>query len=104
MLSGGVGALLADCMDNPPQYDFKKVLTVKRNDVIDFLNKNTDQATAYWQRHGMVSVPHDAEELYQEGDEYLVAWIDHGKRRWIKRFKSLPEAIAEHVLVAYGMY
>jgi hypothetical protein len=104
MLDDSVYDLVCEYIENPSQYNLKKYLTIDRGKLVDFLVQNTGKAETYFQKHASTAASHDVEQIWEEGSEYLVASMDHGKPRSIRRFATLPEAVAEHVLVTYGMY
>jgi hypothetical protein len=104
MLDGRVFDLLRDYGVEPERIDFRRLITVRRQDLIDFLSTHSDVAEDYIRKHSLVAATHDVGKIWQEGSEYLTAWLDHGKVLSPHRFKTLGEAVAEHVLVAHGMY
>ena len=104
MLDGSAFNLACDYVEAPSRYDLKKYLTITRQILVDFLASNPEKAEAYFQKHRHSSGTHDVERIWDEGREYLVASMDHGHPRSIRHFRSLPEAVAEHLLVSYGMY
>lgn len=104
MLDGSIYDLLCKYVENPPRYDFRRFLTVHRHTLIDFLLKNHDMAETYFEKQRQVQTTHDVERMWEEDGKYVVASMDHGNARSVRQFKSLAEAVAEHVLVSYGMY
>jgi hypothetical protein len=103
LVSGSLYQLVSDYVENPSPA-LKKYLTINREILIGFLLKNPDRAEAYFQKQEQVKATHDVEKMWEENEEYIVASMDHGNARSVRRFKSLAEAVAEHVLVSYGMY
>jgi hypothetical protein len=92
------------CTD-PSLYSHKKYLTVTRLDVISYLKAHPEEAAEYFRRRGgRRTAAADAELLYEEDGEYVSSSVDHGTERSVRRFKNLPEAVAEDVLVSFGMY
>lgn len=104
MLSGSIRDLLTGYIENPPQYDFRKFLTVNRQTLIDFLLNNPVKAKTYFENKRQIQTTHDVEKIWEENGEYFIASMNHGNARSIRQFRSLAEAVAEHVLVSYGMY
>ena len=104
LLDGSIYDLLCTYVENPPRYDFRTFLTINRQTLVDFLLGNPAKAAAYFQKQKRVQTTHDAEVIREQDGEYVVASMDHGTARSVRRFKSLAEAAAEHVLVSYGMY
>ena len=103
MLSGKVYDLLGLYISRPEDVDFRRYLTISRGDLIDYLRTHPATAERYlkWQLSNQGT--HDIERLFQEGAEYVVASMDHGKRLNPSYFRSLEEAVAEHVLACHGM-
>ena len=87
-----------------PSPALKQYLTINRQALVEFLLKNPGKADAYFQKQEQVQTTHDVERMWEENGEYIVASMDHGNARSVRRFKSLAGAVAEHVLVSYGMY
>jgi hypothetical protein len=104
MLDGSVYKLISDYIPNPSQYNLKQYLTISRRTLVRFLTENTGKAQAYFEEHTMTSPLHDVEQIWKEGSKYFVATMDHGKPRFVRQFATLAEAVAEHLLVTYGMY
>jgi hypothetical protein len=104
MLEHSVDEMLRQYVDNVSSYNLRKYLTVRRSRIVEFLNTHPELTEAYFRRHSAIQRSHDAENIWQEGPDYVTAWMDHGHPQSIRRFKTLPEAVAEHVLVEYGMY
>ena len=104
MLNGTIFDLLRDYTDNPKSVDFRKFLTITRQDLTDYLTAHRDEAEAYFQKQLVFQGTHDVERLFQQGSEYVVVSMDHGQRKCPRPFHSLAEAVAEQVLVNHGMY
>jgi hypothetical protein len=104
MLNGSIYDLLCNYVENPPRYDFRKCLTINRQKLVDYLRRNPGDAEAYFQKQKQARTTHDVERMWEEDGEYIVATMDHGNARDVRRFKSLAEAVAEHLLVSFGMY
>jgi hypothetical protein len=106
MLNGSFQKLLSDYIEKPPKFDFKKYITIDRRKLVKYLNENPNAATTFFQGQLKIDTlaAHDVEKIWQERDDYVVAWMDHGSPRNPRRFKTLAEAVAELVLVSYGMY
>jgi hypothetical protein len=104
MLSGTIYELLGKYVQNPERVDFRRIITVTRKDLIEFLSANPRKAEEYFQKHSQINRVHDVERISRDGDEYITSWMDHGHANNIRRFKHLAEAVAEHVLVSHGLY
>jgi hypothetical protein len=106
MLGNSFDNLLSNYVENPPKWDFRKFITVNRQKLIEFLVANPEKAKAYFQQQMEVKskATHDVAKIWLEGNNYFVAWMDHGRARNPKQFKTIAEAAAEIVLVNYGMY
>jgi hypothetical protein len=104
MLTGSIFDLLRDFTEKPELVDIRKYITISRQQLIEFLFTHPDLSDSYFKKHsGMIAV-HDVEIMMKDGAGYLTAWMDHGHQVSTKRFATLAEAIAEHVLVTHGMY
>ena len=104
MLDGTIYTLLSRYIQDPERIDIRRLITVNRQDLIDFLSANPAMAEQYLQKHSQIKASHDIETISREGDEYVTAWMDHGHASNIRRFKYLRQAVAEHVLVSHGLY
>ena len=104
MLDGRTFDLLRDYDINPERVDFRKFITVQRQNLIDFLSIHPDAAEDYFRKHSITEATHDVGKIWQDGSGFMTAWMDHGRPRSIWRFETLSEAIAEHVLITHGMY
>lgn len=104
MLDGSIFTLLCDYGADPKQVDFRRLINVRRQDIIVFLAEHPNLAENYFQKHSSVEATHDVGKIWQNGSEFLTAWLDHGQSQSPRRFKTLGEAVAEHVLISHGMY
>lgn len=104
LLTGSVYDLACRHVHNPSRYNLKKYITVGRSELIEFLIAHPGMAEAYFRNHSSAEPGHDVERIWREEGAFLVGSMDHGRARWVRRFDTLPEAIAEHVLVSYGMH
>jgi hypothetical protein len=104
MAEGSVYEMVCKYVQNPSRYDLKQYLSVNRRQLIDFLNTHPSKAQAYFDKQKNNQATHDVETIWKEGQDYCVASMDRGKARDVRCFRTLAEAVAEHVLVSYGMY
>ncbi len=104
MLDGSIYDLLRDYDAQPEHVDFRKFVTVDRKKLIDFLSSHTAEAENYFRKHSVTAGTHDFEKISRDGSEYVTAWMDHGQPRSTRRFATVEEAVAEHILVSHGMY
>lgn len=104
MLDGTIYKLLRPYVQDVERMDFRKLITVKRKDVIEFLCAQPARAKAYFEEHAKRNAVHDVETISRDGKEYMTAWMDNGRPTNIKRFQQLADAVAEHVLVSHGLY
>jgi hypothetical protein len=104
LLDGSIYDLLRQYFGDANPSDFRKAISVDRRDVVEFLNSRPAEADAYFAKHSAIQGNHDVERIWREGSSYLTCWMDHDQQRSVRSFATLPEAIAEHVLVMHGMY
>jgi hypothetical protein len=104
MLTNSVYELVSEYVEQPSRFNLKQYLTVDRPKLLKFLETYPELAGAYFQRQSALEATHDVERLSQEKSDFLVTSIDRGQPKYSRRFKSLREAVAEHVLLQYGMY
>jgi hypothetical protein len=104
MLEGSVYELACKHVQHPSRYDLKRYLTVDRRQLVDFLIAHPYKAQAYFDKQKRNHATHDVERIWKEGQQYCLASMDHGNARDVRCFGTLAEAVAEHVLVSYGMY
>ena len=104
MLGGSVYELLQNYDVQLERIDFRKFITVDRQKLIDFLTSHPAAADSYFRKHSVSEAIHDVEKIWRDRSEYVTAWMDHGRPLSTRRFATLGEAVAEHVLVVHGMY
>ena len=104
MLNGTLPVLLRDRGMDPERVDLRKFITVDRDALSEYLAAHPDEAAAYFSRHEMSNASHDVARLSRDGDAYVTCWMDHGAALSVRRFATLNEAVAEHVLMSHGMY
>lgn len=105
MIQGSLLDVLKEYVENPICVEFKRFITIDRQDIIKYLILHPKMATCYFREKSGITTLHDVQRIWKEGSEYLTAWFDHGRPSGVvNRFKTLSEAIAEHVLVAHGLY
>lgn len=105
MLDSSFVPLLGNYIADADRVDFRKYITINRQKLIEFLIANPDKAKAYFYKQEVdTGATHDVPKHWQEGNNYFVAWMDHGHPRNPRQFKTLTEAVAELVLVDYGIY
>lgn len=104
MLNGSIYDLLRNYNVQPERVDFRKFITVNRQKLINFLSSHNGEAETYFQKYSKIEATHDVEKISRDGANYMTAWMDHGQPRSTRRFTTLGEAVAEHVLVSHGMY
>jgi hypothetical protein len=97
--------LLGDYVEDAPKYDYRQYITITRQKLLEYLIANPDKAKTYFQKSAVdTGTTHDVPKIWQEGNNYFVAWMDHGRARNPRQFKTIAEAVAELVLVDNGMY
>lgn len=106
MLNGSIFDLVSQYYGSLSTCNIKKYLTVDRRMIELFLEKNNAVAVKYYESISKSNAFTDHESLWKDAGsgKYFVATMDHGEPRFIRQFNSLHEAIAEHVLLMYGMY
>lgn len=104
MLSGTLPVLLRDRGMDPERIDLHRFITVDRDALSEYLSAHPDEAAAYFSRHESLIASDDVARLSRDGDAYVTCWMDHGAARSVRRFATLNEAVAEHVLMSHGMY
>ena len=103
LLEGRIYEVLRPYLDKEV-VDFRPYLSVTRSDIVAFLTSRPAIADKYFAEHSRRQIYHDGVRLWRSGVQYHIADMDHGKPRSEKRFDSLAEAVAEHVLITHGMY
>jgi hypothetical protein len=104
MVDGTIYDLLAEYIANPRNVDFRKFITVKRARLIEFLQTNPGLTDTFFKKCSAYKPLHDAQRIFERGSQYCVSAMDRGRERDVTCFKTLPEAVAEYVLVEHGMY
>lgn len=104
MLFGNFFDLLHDYGQDPWSGDFRRFITISRQQLIDYLRLHPEMTVAYLDKWSAATATHDVAVISEDGAEYIVAWMDHGRARSPHRFRDVAEAVAEHVLVRHGSY
>ena len=104
ILSGTLPVLLRDRGIDPERVDLRRFITVDRAALLDYLAEHPGEAAAYFSRHQSLIASHDVARLSRDGDAYVTSWMDHGTALSVRRFATLTEAVAEHVLMSHGTY
>lgn len=104
MLSGTVYDLASQYHDNPSKYNLKNYLTINRSEVVDYLRFHEDDTLKYFKNKQSMGSTCDVECIWKENECYFVGTMDHGKPRFVRKFNDISEAVAEYILVSYGMY
>ena len=104
MLNGTLFHFLEKYVDDPLRTDFRKLITVERADIIAYLDKHPQAAEMYFQKQLIDTPNHDVETIFHRRNRYLVVAMCHGEEIFPRWFNSMSEAVAEHVLLNFGMY
>jgi hypothetical protein len=104
MLNGTLFHLLGRYVDDPLRTDFRKLITVERADIVAYLREHPQAAETYFQWQLINSPNHDVETILRRKNGYVVVTMFHGEERFPRQFSSIAEAVAEHVLLNFGMY
>jgi hypothetical protein len=102
LLTGKIYVLVADRVGKSV-IDFRPYLSVTRGDIEDFLRSHPGKAKEYYAEKSRCEPMHDLHLIGMRDGKYLVAYSDHGRARFEKSFATLPEAVADHVLVTHGI-
>jgi len=104
MLAGSFFDVIQEHGQDPRKGDFRRFITVDRQQIIDYLRLHPDRATEYFKKYSAVRGANDIAVISKDGAEYVVAWMDRGRPRDIRRFSDVADADAEHVLINHGKY
>ena len=104
MLNGTLPVLLKERGIDPERVGLRRFITVDRAALLAYLNDHPEEAESYMSRHGGLQSGHDVARLVREGGTYVTCWMDHGSALSVRRFQTLDEAVAEHVLMSHGLY
>jgi hypothetical protein len=104
MLSGTFFHVLREHGQDPQNGDFRRFITVDRQQILASLRLHPDRAVEYLRSHSAAHGPHDLAIISRGEREYVIAWMDHGHPRSIRKFSDLADSVAEHVLVNHGKY
>jgi len=103
MLRGTVPQFLkAQGFDAEGVVDTRRSLTVTKPDVLAYLKSHSGEAQEYFVKNSGFRQLHEALLLERDGVGYMVSVNDHGVRRFTEKLATLDEAVAAHVLAAYG--
>jgi hypothetical protein len=104
MLDGSFPELLRQYIDYPNSVELGKFITVKREELLDWLLAHPDVCDSYIQKQSEFTASHDVEKIIEEPSGYVVVSMYRGEQRSPRRFKILADAVAEHVLLSHGLY
>ena len=104
MLNGSLPALLRERGIDSSLVDLRRFINVDRAALLAYLADHPDEADAYLSTHEASQACHDVARIGREGGALVTCWMDHGTARSVRRFATLNEAVAEHVLMSHGMY
>lgn len=104
MLQGTITKLFNSHNIDPTKIDYRKYLTVGREDFRQYLKNNPNLAESYFKKHVTTKAGHDSAGFVKENNKYIVFWFDHGRRRDITEFNDIIEAVIEHALSTNGLY
>ena len=104
MLDGTIFDLLSQYVNVSRTTDCRKFITVGREQLIDYLLRNPSAAETYFQKQAKINATHDVERIFREGAGYVIVTMDHGQRRFPRRFNTLEDAVAHLVLVNHGLF
>jgi len=103
MVQGRFFEFLTECGCDLKQEDFRTFITVDHHEIANFLEEHHEDATRYFDRYRRASATHDVPAIYMDEGEYITAWMDHGVATSMRRFPDVYQAVADHVLMFYGM-
>lgn len=86
--------------------DPRDIITVSRNDLVEYFQKNPELALKSfeaWSKDRGALPYHDIGALWREGDDYKVAWMDHGKPTNLLSFSNLDDALATFIFYQAGL-
>jgi len=103
MLTGQSLRLIKECYSDANEVNFGKYLTVTKSELISFLKKEPLLTQDYANRNKFEAPRHDVYTILPAKKGYAVGWLDHGRLRDPIKFKTLEEAVAEHVFIQHGI-
>ncbi|HTV48061.1 MAG TPA: hypothetical protein VMG59_06415 [Phycisphaerae bacterium] len=104
MLAGRFFDVVQEHGQDPRKGDFRRFISVDRQQIIDYLRLHSGRAMEYFEKYSAVRGTHDVAVIFKDGAEYVVAWMDRGHPRDVRRFSDIAEADAEHMLINHGKY
>ena len=84
--------------------DTRELFTFTRNQLIDFLRAHPERVELCLKRSHELRGIYDKEIMEPQGDEYVLYWQDHGKRRFEQLYADRFEAAADWFATQYGMW
>lgn len=83
---------------------YREVLTVKRADILDFLQERSDLAQAYLKKWEELRPAVDINVMWEEKGVYKVAWMSwNGQPSLVREYTELNPAVAEHACRQNGI-
>jgi hypothetical protein len=104
MLSGSILDLLREYVPSPEFTDFRKYLTVSRQKLLDYLAHHPEMTESYYRHQQSLHAIHDVNVIGPFDEGFAVCTMDHGVPTDRRIFKTLAEAVTEHVLCSHGMH
>ena len=104
MLTGRSLKLVKEQYPEANEVTFGRYLTIERADLIRYLRRHPLLTRKYAYKHNYSEAYHDVYAIKKQNGIYLLGWLDHGKLSNPKRFNSLADVVAEHILVEHGLF
>jgi len=95
-----VYALIKRYTGQPIMSDFRRFITISKNDLINFLTIHPEYSYKHIKTDDEAERMHDLPVLLSQNDQWIVCWMDHGRKTEINIYNNLPEAAANY-LMAY---
>jgi hypothetical protein len=83
--------------------DPRPFLTASREDLEHYFIEHPDLAQAYYDQQQRIESDNEIDRIETDADSYTVSYLDHGSRRFERRFGTLAGAVTEHLLRVYGL-
>jgi hypothetical protein len=104
MVRGTIVDLIRRYVPNVNSYDFRRYLTVRRADLETYLKEHPSLAASRLATESSDPMIDESTIVEATDEGYQVSTIDHGRRDFVRRFRTVHEAVAEQILRQHGMY
>jgi len=103
IVSGTFMSLLSQYLPDPTMVDIRKYISVSKEELQRYIEATPSAALEIHSRAKCNLHVHDRFCLEQQGEEYFLYWLDHGKKRFGETFTTEIDALLAYLYKEYGL-